>query len=198
MSWWTVGLDALVALVPLQVLGWYLSVSAGRLDRLHHRVESSRAGLEAQLVRRAVAAMEAAPWLDPARGLLLADAASAALEAGEDRGREPGPRLLGGQDDERLVEVENDLTAALRVAFGEPEEVRELQRDPVAGQVLAVLRRACERVALARLFLNDAVAQAHRRRRKPVVRWARLAGRAPLPQMVEFDDGVPAGLAGPS
>ena len=48
---------------------------------------------------------------------------------------------------------------------------------------------------LARRFHNDAVAQAVRVRRKPVVRWARLDGHASLPVMVEIDDSVPPGLA---
>ena len=50
------------------------------------------------------------------------------------------------------------------------------------------------RVQLARRFHNDAVAQALRVRRKRVVRWARLAGHASLPVMVEIDDSVPPGL----
>src|SRR4051794_41819202 len=51
---------AVVALVL--VLGWYLSYSAGRLDRLHHRVETLRAALDAQLARRGAARPgEAAP-----------------------------------------------------------------------------------------------------------------------------------------
>src|SRR4051794_17800264 len=75
----------LTVLAVLLVLGWYLSYSAGRLDRLHHRVETSRAALDAQLARRAAAAVEAAPLLDPATGLLVADAATEALAAGEAR-----------------------------------------------------------------------------------------------------------------
>jgi hypothetical protein len=51
---------------------------------------------------------------------------------------------------------------------------------------------------MARRFYNDAVAAAQRVRRKRVVRWARLAGRAGMPPMVEIDDSVPAGLADPA
>ena len=61
--------------------------------------------------------------------------------------------------------------------------------------LLARLVAASHRVRLARRFHNDAVAQALRVRRKPVVRWARLAGHASLPVMVEIDDSVPPGLA---
>ena len=39
---------------------WYLSFSAGRLDRLHHRVETSWATLDSLLQRRAAIALEVA------------------------------------------------------------------------------------------------------------------------------------------
>jgi cell division protein FtsB len=179
--------EGLALLALLLVLGWYLSYSAARLDRLHHRVETTRAALDAQLARRAAAAVEAAPLLDPATGLLVADAAARALGAAEARTE----WLEGGEPAE---EVENDLTRALHAAFGDPGQVAELREGPLAAQSLDLLAQACVRVQLARRFHNDAVAQAVRVRRKPVVRWARLAGHASLPVMVEIDDSVPAGL----
>lgn len=182
----------LTALAVLLVLGWYLSYSAGRLDRLHHRVETLRAALDAQLARRAAAALEAAPMLDPATGLLVADAASQALAAGETRSE---TEWIESESDGPGEEIENDLTRALHVAFGDTTEVTELRNEaPLATQSLELLGQACVRVQLARRFHNDAVAAAVRMRRKPVVRWARLAGHAPLPAMVEIDDSVPAGL----
>jgi hypothetical protein len=184
LTWFLTGLAVLL------VLGWYLSYSAGRLDRLHHRVETLRAALDAQLARRAAAAVEAAPLLDPATGLLVADAAAEALAAGETRSETEWLEAGGPAE-----EIENDLTRALHVAFGDPTEVAELRDEaPVAAQALDLLGQACTRVQLARRFHNDAVAAAMRVRRKPVVRWARLAGHAPLPAMVEIDDSVPPGL----
>ena len=183
LAWWP------LLLAVLLVLGWYLSYSAARLDRLHHRIESSRAALDVQLVRRAVAAVEAVPLLDPATALLLADAASSALTAGEQRdapgGIEPPPVA---------EDVENDLTRALHVAFEDPAHVAELRAQPLTGAALDTLAQACTRVQLARRFHNDAVAQALRVRRKWIVRWARLAGHTPLPVMVEMDDSLPPGL----
>ncbi len=174
----------------LLVLGWYLSFSASQLDRLHHRVETLRAALDAQLARRAAAAVETAPLLDPATGLLVADAAAHALAAGEARSETEMIEASGPAE-----EIENDLTRALYVAFGDPTEIAELRdTTPLAAQSLELLTQACTRVQLARRFHNDAVAAAVRVRRKPVVRWARLAGHAPLPAMVEIDDSVPAGL----
>jgi len=74
------GLVALVAALLLG-LGWWLSWVATRLDRAHARVEGAWAALDAALVRRAARASEVAGTLDPATGLLVADAAAAALEA---------------------------------------------------------------------------------------------------------------------
>jgi hypothetical protein len=171
-------------LLPLLLVGWYLSYSAGRLDRLHHRVESSRAALDAQLARRAAAALEVAHVLDPATGLLLTDAAAEALAAAED-----GAASIGVLED-----VENDLTRALQAAFHSQDDVAALRADPLAAETLDLLGQACLRVQLARRFHNDAVAQAQRVRGKRVVRWARLAGHAARPQMIELDDSVPSGL----
>ncbi|MCP5645321.1 hypothetical protein NL299_27245, partial [Klebsiella pneumoniae] len=69
---------ASVALVAVVLLAWYLTYSAARLDRLHAKVEGSLAALDAQIVRRAEAALElgTAGLLDPATSLILVDAAS--------------------------------------------------------------------------------------------------------------------------
>ncbi|HEX6578250.1 MAG TPA: hypothetical protein VF082_07765, partial [Jiangellaceae bacterium] len=54
--------------VAVVLLGIYLSWTAGRLDRLHWRVDASRAVLDAQLLRRSGAALDLAGTglLDPA------------------------------------------------------------------------------------------------------------------------------------
>ena len=172
----------LAVLLVLALLAWYLSFSASRLDRLHHRVEGARGALDAQLVRRAEAAVElaASGHLDPAAGLLVAGAASEALEAGE-------------TDDARRERTESDLTRALQAALDD-ETVDALRCDPVAADLVDRLSAVCHRVRLARRFHNDAVTDACRVRRKRVVRWARLAGHAPEPQTFEMDDDSPAAL----
>jgi hypothetical protein len=172
----------LAVLLALALLAWYLSFSASRLDRLHHRVEGARSALDAQLVRRAEAAVElaASGWLDPASGLLVAGAAAEALESGE---------TDGGQRER----AESDLTRALQVALDD-ETAAQLRADPVPAGMLTRLGAACHRVRLARRFHNDAVTDACRVRRKRVVRWARLAGYAPEPQTFEMDDASPPAL----
>jgi hypothetical protein len=179
------------------ILGWYLSYSAARLDRQHHRVESAAAALDTQLVRRAAAALETAAVLDPATGLMLAAAASEALDgpsADDGEARTEVDPAVPGVDEE----AQNDLTRALGNAFDDREHVAHLRADPLARDLLDALASACTRVQMARRFYNDAVAAAQRVRRKRVVRWARLAGRAGMPPMVEIDDSVPAGLADPA
>jgi hypothetical protein len=57
------------------------------------------------------------------------------------------------------------------------------------------LVEASKRVELARRFYNDAVRATLALRRHRLVRWLHLAGHAPLPQPVDFDDRRPPGLA---
>lgn len=163
------------------IAGWYLSFSASRIDRLHHRVESSLAALEAQLLRRAGVAAELAPHLSAPAGPRLKAAAAVALA-------EPAPVSEDGR------EAQNHLTRALAGALDTPADVNALGHR--ADGMLDDLTVAVGRAQLARRFHNDAVSQAQRVRGKRVVRWFRLAGRAPMPRMVEIDDSTPPGLEG--
>ncbi|MFI7588851.1 hypothetical protein ACIB24_17440 [Spongisporangium articulatum] len=178
----------LLALAVALAVGWYLSYLAGRLDRLHHRVEASWAALDAQLARRAAVAREVAHRLPAERGPPLLAAAAAAtdpVDAGEPlRGR-----------DSLSEQVESALTRCLQATFADPDTVHAWRLDPQIDGLLVDLASAARRAQLARRFHNDAVAHAQRMRRKRVVRWARLAGRAAWPRMVELDDEVPAALA---
>lgn len=191
-SAWAAVLGAVVVLV---LLAWYLTFSAARLDRLHHRVEGARGALDNQLLRRAGAASELASsgLLDPATSLLLAGAAAEAVAAGEgDDSLEEGL----GRDPVRREVAESDLSRALRAALDDPDQMRVLRSDPLGRDLLAALDAAALRVRLARRFHNDAVKQTQRVRAKRIVRWARLAGHAPLPETFEMDDEPPALLSG--
>src|SRR5204863_9556758 len=125
------------------LIGVYVSWRAGRLDRLHTRVETARASLEAALLRRSAVALELAACglLDPATSLLIAGAAHDARAAGE--------------PDER---AESDLTRALRAALGQPGFRADLAARSGADEALAELEAAAHQVFLARKFYNDAVA----------------------------------------
>lgn len=171
----------IVAGVLIVLLGAYLSWTAGRLDRLHARVEAARAVLDAQLLRRSGAALDVATGglLDPASAVLVADAATRA------RTTESGDR----------EQAESDLTAALDAALEDGEYLAKLRAEVGAGVALDELAAACRRVGHARRFHNDTVRAARRLRSKLLVRWLRLHGHAGWPETVEFDDSVPRGLA---
>ena len=69
----------------------YVSWRAGRIDRLHARLEMARAALDVTLVRRSSVALELATsgLLDPATSLLLAGAVHGTRPAGSGVGPRP-------------------------------------------------------------------------------------------------------------
>ncbi|MCV2394524.1 hypothetical protein OEB99_09420 [Actinotalea sp. M2MS4P-6] len=193
-----------VAAALLLLLGWAVWVMASRLDRLHRKVGSSRAVLDNQLVRRASAAAElaASGLLDPASSVLVGEAAWQALVVGagdQELGEVNGPGLdpdvpLGGVDHVSRDLAESELSATVRAALADPEEVAALRAEPYGAELLTALGAAWYRVQLARRFHNEAVAQARRVRRKTLVRVLRLQGHAALPATVEIDDDAPEAL----
>ncbi len=167
----------IVAVAVAILVGVYVSWRAGRLDRLHARVETARAALDAALVRRSSVALElaASGVLDPATSLLLAGAAHDARTVGE-------PNEL----------AESDLTRALRAALGQPGFRGALAERGRGDDLLAELEAAAQQVFLARKFYNDAVAVTRAARRRWLARILRLAGGAPRPEFFEIDDSVVA------
>ncbi|MFB7668364.1 hypothetical protein ACFC1R_31335 [Kitasatospora sp. NPDC056138] len=158
----------------------YLSWTAGRLDRLHARIDAARASLDAQLVRRASVALELATssLLDPAASILLYEASHAARQA----------------EDEHREVAESELSLALRAVFADPEQVAALLAVPGGEEAVRDLTAAVRRVPMARRFHNDAVRAARAVREHRLVRYFRLAGRAPFPLAFEMDDEPPAAL----
>lgn len=177
-SWW------LVAGVLLAVIALYIRSLAGRLDRLHVRVEAARDALDAQLVRRTAAALELAHsgLLDPATSVLVAEEAYGAQTAG----------------DVERQRAESELTGALHAAFPDHETVDLLGSHPRGDELVVALRGACSRVVLARRFFNDAVRTTQVLRSRRLVRWLRLAGTAPYPRPFEMDDLPPPALGAPA
>jgi hypothetical protein len=161
----------------LFLLGLYLSWRATRIDRLHARVETAWAGLDAALIRRTAVALELATsrLLDPAASLLLATAAHEARTA----------------DAENREFAESDLSRALRAVMEQPDFRKTLAGRDGSAELLDELDAAAQKVAFARSFHNNAVSATRSARRKLLVRVAHLAGRAPLPEYFEIDDGPP-------
>ena len=165
------------------LLGWYLSSTAGRLDRLHRKIDISRLALDAQLLRRSSVALElsSSGILDPATSILLADAAHRA-------------RTASDVDDAARSRAESNLTAALDAALEYPDDVAEVRSDPAGAELLDELDAAIRRVELSRRFLNDAVRACRQVRGQRAARWFWLAGRTALPLSWEMDDTPPKGL----
>ncbi|MFC0623994.1 hypothetical protein [Kribbella deserti] len=160
---WAWVLVAVVVVVLLLAL--YSTWTAGRLDRLHHRVATARASLDTELARRSalVSELASAGVLDPASSLLLLDAAHRARTASAD-------------DREQC---ESALTRAIAATL------TGAAIEPWVGELAATARR----VQLARRFHNDIVVSTRALRQRRLVGVLRLAGHAPLPRTIELDDG---------
>ena len=179
MHWWLIA----VALVAIVMFAWYLSTTAGRLDRLHRRIETSTFALDAQLLRRSSIAIElsVAEVLDPASSELIAETAHDA-------------RLSIDADALDRIAAESALSEVLMQALDDVDEVNLLREDPLAADLLDELAAATRRVELCRTFLNDAVLACSQIHDHRLVRWFRLAGHTPVPVTWEMDDRLPAGL----
>jgi hypothetical protein len=187
VDWFT---KLLILAVVLGAVIVYLSSMAGRLDRLHHRIETAYAALDAQLLRRAAAAQDLASsgLLDPASSMLVSAAAQQAL-------------MVESDDAAARAVAESELTRTLGAVLDTREDVSEIREaaapdEAVADELIDELAVACRRVGLARRFHNDVVRSCIQLRRKRVVRWFGLAGYTAMPAPVDFDDTAPAGLAG--
>lgn len=177
-------------MLALAIVGftvWRLAALAGRLDRLHHRIELARASLDAQLLRRARAAeaLATSGLIDPASAIVLARAAS------NSRNADPSDPV------ERGI-VESEMSRDLRAVLEDPEVIEQVRATPEGTELLGDLAAACAQVTMARRFLNDGVQAARLLRAGRLVRLFRLAGSAPAPQSFEMDDLAPPALAPPT
>ncbi|HUC60212.1 MAG TPA: hypothetical protein VMA95_22630 [Streptosporangiaceae bacterium] len=168
-------LISVLILLAVAMIGVYVSWRAGRLDRLHTRLETARASLDAALVRRSSVALElaASGLLDPATSLVLADHAHSARSTSE--GREL---------------AESELTRTLRTVLNQPDfrSFLEARHRDGADELLDELESTAHQVFLARKFYNAAVARTIAARRRWLARVLRLAGTAPMPEFFEIDD----------
>jgi hypothetical protein len=156
----------------LLFVSWYLSHSAARLDRLHHRVETSWANLDGLLQRRAAIALEIArsEISDPASSLLLTFAAHQAREASV-RDRSQAETGLSGALG-ILLETSTDITSP-----NEQDLIREL-------------KDLTEKIKMAVAMHIEAVNRTQMVRKKWFIRLFRLAGHAPEPVTYEFEGDV--------
>ena len=154
-------LESLFAILFVVIIGWYLSFSASRLDRLHHRVETSWATLDSLLHQRAALAHEivAESNLDPATAYLISTSASAA---------------------------ESVLSESLKLV--QSAAFNELLQLPTP--LLVELSDLTTKVKLAINIHLESVNATRNVRKKIFIRLFRLAGKAPLPVRYAFEDDV--------
>lgn len=166
-------MKALLLFGFLLLLGlWYLSFLATRLDRLHHRVETSWANLDVLLQKRAAIALEIAhsDLADPATSLLLTGAAYQARDA----------------DIKNRSMAESGLSGALGLLISDGlAHATQLEQS-----LLQELSALTAKIRVAISIHTDAVSSTVMVRRKFVVRTFRLAGTAPLPVTYEFESDV--------
>lgn len=163
---------ALLTLFIVAIFAWYLSFLATRLDRLHHRVETSWANLDGLLQRRAAIAIEIArsEISDPASSLLLTFAAHQAREASvRDRSQ-----------------AEVGLSGALGILL----QSAEGEQPPIEQDLLRELRELNEKIKVAISLHVESVNRTQLIRSRWIIRIFRLAGRAPLPIIYEFEADV--------
>ena len=160
------------AIVLLLVFIWYLSFSATRLDRLHHRVETSWANLDSLLQRRAAVALEIArsEIADPASAMLLTAAAYQAREA-----------II-----ENRSAAESGLSGALGLLLADGQSGAR----PAEVVLLRELPELTDKIRIAIALHVDAVTRTQMVRKKFIFRTFRLAGTAPLPVTYEFESDV--------
>lgn len=158
----------------------YISWRAGRLDRLHIRLELARESLDAALVRRTAVALElaASRLLDPATSLVLAAAAHEARTAGP----------------EEREHAESDLSGALRAVVDQERFRDRLADTPAGAALLEELGTAVAKVLYSRRFYNNAVGVTRTAQRRWLARTLRLAGHTAYPDFFEIDDAPPKAL----
>jgi len=163
-------LETLVIVLAAVIIGWYLSFLASRLDRLHHRVETSWATLDSLLQQRAALAQQivAESNLDPATAYLISTSAISARNAS-------------------IIErsaAESVLSEALKL-------VQSSARDnslELPSELLVELSDITNKVKMAINIHLEAVNATRNVRSKIFIRLFRLAGKAPLPIRYEFED----------
>jgi hypothetical protein len=151
------------------LFAWYLSFSATRLDRLHHRVETSWEHLDALLQRRAALALEIARQneIDPATEMILTSSAYQSRES-----------TVGDRED-----AESALSESLKF----------LQRSSESGEIslpitlIEELRLLTDKIRMAITIHLEAVNSVRNVREKFVFRIFHLAGRAQWPEKYHFE-----------
>jgi len=167
--------------IALVIVAIYLSQMAGRLDRLHIRVDNSRRALQDQLLRRASEAAELAA---------LPGATAPELAVAFDTYAHVVRR-----DEQINPEIEEAITEGLKKALPDAQTIATIAGVLGGSDILDELQGTCRKVEYAKTFHDDAVRQCQTMRRKPIVKILRLWGTAAWPERLECDLTQPDGFA---
>lgn len=190
-----------LAVIALGVVAGFAITRARRLDRLHQRILASRDSLSRLLLRRA----SEADLLSHSAGLEgsgLADAARTYIQDGGDQLTTDGldRRTVAQRQGDRVeVAARLERASALSRAIREtltPEERERIASDSDAGARLEALDATCYRIQLTRNVHNVDVAGVRALRSARMVKLLRLAGHAPIPEPIDFDDDTQTGGRG--
>ncbi len=164
-NWFLIALALLISI-------WYLTFTATRLDRLHHRVETSWANLDVLLQKRAAVALEIAhsDIADPASSVLLTAAAYQARDA----------------NIQNRSQAESGLSGALGLLLEDSEHLATA----ADSALLTELSGLTDKIRVGIAIHTDAVSRTQMVRGKFIVKLFRLAGTAPLPIIYEFEADV--------
>lgn len=162
----------LLLTILLLIVLWYLSFTATRVDRLHHRVETSWANLDVLLQKRAAVALEIAhsDIADPASSMLLTAASYQARDA----------------DIQSRSQAESGLSGTLGLLLEDSAHLATAADNVLLTELSALT----DKIRIAISIHTDAVLRTQLVRRKPIVRIFHLAGTAPLPITYEFETDV--------
>ena len=177
ISPWSIAL-ACVLLIVVALIAGVAITRARRLDRLHQRILESGG--------------------DPG----LVDAARAYIRDGGDQLTTDGlDRRTSAQRQADRVEVNARLerasavTRAIRETLT-PDVRAQIEADPQANARLEALDATCYRIELTRNVHNVDVAGVRALRSARMVKLLRLAGHAPVPEPIDFDDDTHIGGRG--
>jgi len=166
----------------LLLFAWYLSNVAGRLDRLHLKAEAAKLSLDTQLALRTSSV-----------GRLIEKLNNQNYEIKElpEVWQEAIKREAEDITDDLQWQYESSLTVAINnLVTNQPE----LLTHPEFEAIISDIAQASRRVQYAKAFHNDAQKNALKVRQRPLVKIFRLAGRAKLPALIEFDDFIAPAL----
>lgn len=166
----------------LLIFVWYLSNVAGRLDRLHLKAEAARLSLDTQLAFRTSATGRLIEKLKSQK-IVVSDLDEILLKVIHFE--------VEVADDQTQWQLEGELTDQLNELF---DQKPDLITNAELTRIITDLAAACRRVQFARAFHNDAQRNALLVRKRPFVKIFRLAGRAKMPELIEFNDQIPPGL----